>query len=359
MVDGAWRSGGEISPQGDIDWYKFEATSDKTYILSWDQHGTGYGSIGSGNYNGAIRVSALMSDGSNVLNGINRISSGYGNSAKIINNYTGTVYVKVEGQSGTSTGTYAVKYETGSNYSPETAIVLVNGAWRGGGEINPQGDVDWYKFEATSDKTYILSWDQHGTGYGSIGSGNYNGAIRVSALMSDGSNVLNAIDRIVSGYGNSAKIINNYTGTVYVKVEGQSGTSTGTYAVKYETNNTSSKETAIALVNGAWTGGAEISPQGEVDWYKFEATSDKTYTLSWDQHGTGYSSIGSGNYTAAIKVSAYRSDGSTVLNAIDKVVNGYGNSAKSISGYTGMVYIKVEGQSATNTGTYTIRYTQD
>jgi hypothetical protein len=115
-----------------------------------------------------------------------------------------------------------------------------------------------------------------------------------------------------------------------------------------------------ALTNNVWTNGTEIYPTDNFDWYKFEATSDKTYNLNWDQSQSwGWdSNRGSGNYNGSIKVSAYRSDGTTVFNDILNVVNGYGTPS-IISGYTGTVYIKVQGESADNTGTYIIKYAEN
>ncbi|GHT95244.1 hypothetical protein FACS1894141_3500 [Spirochaetia bacterium] len=350
LVDGAWTSGTKIDPKDDVDWYKFEATGGKTYNLTWDDKGQG-----SGNYTCDIKVSAYQSDGSTTLNGILNTDSGY-STPKIISGYTGTVYIKVEAISkystgNTTTGTYAIKYEMGdSNDTKETATVLVDGSFTSGTTISPQGDVDWYTFEAGSGKTYILTWDDYGQG-----SGNYTGNVTVSAFQSDGITAINGLLNVDSGY-NPPRIIKGYTGTVYIKVVSNG---TGTYIIKYETGDSNDyKETATALVYGAWTTGMEISPQGDVDWYKFTAASGQTYSLTWDDKGQG-----SGNYTCDIKVSVYQSDGSTTLNGILNTDSGY-STPKTINGHTGTVYIKVEAISKYSTGnttigTYAIKVTQN
>jgi hypothetical protein len=110
--------------------------------------------------------------------------------------------------------------------------------------------------------------------------------------------------------------------------------------------------TATTLVNGVFTSGTSISPEGDVDWYKFEATIGHMYILTWDD------SDGSGTYAGDIKVSAYQSDGATVLNGISSVDSGY-STPKTISGYTGTVYIKVQGHWSYSNGSYIIKYTQN
>ncbi|MDR1251624.1 MAG: hypothetical protein LBK62_05595 [Treponema sp.] len=145
-------------------------------------------------------------------------------------------------------------------------------------------------------------------------------------------------------------MISGYTGTVYIKVTGNSSSSTGTYSVMYEAGDGNDyKETAVSFPANAWRTGAISPSTDDIDWYYFQATSAKTYILKWDEYG------GSGNYTADIRVSVYKADGSTPLNDINDIDTGY-SSSRTFSGYTGTVYIKVTGSS---TGTYTIAYQEN
>ncbi|MHC6204665.1 CsgG/HfaB family protein [Breznakiellaceae bacterium SP9] len=325
MVDGEWTNGAKISTKGEVDWYKFEATNTKIYFLTWDDRD------GSGTYPSDIKVSAFESDGSTALNGILNADSGY-SSPKTISGYTGTVYIRVTG----TTGAYIIKYDEDIDGTKETATTLVNGVFTSGTGISPAGDVDWYKFEATNTKIYFLTWDDRD------GSGTYPSDIKVSAFGSDGIIALNGILNADSGYS-SPRIISGYTGTVYIRVTG----TTGTYIIKYDEDVDGTKETAITLTNGVWTNNTRISPTGDIDWYKFEATNTKIYFLTWDDRD------GSGTYPSDIKVSAFESDGSTALSGILNADSGY-SSPKTISGYTGTVYIKVTG----STGTYAIKVTE-
>ncbi|GHU07384.1 hypothetical protein FACS1894151_01630 [Spirochaetia bacterium] len=337
LVNNTWTSGALISKADEVDWYKFEAVGGQAYFLTWDESRSG------GNHTCDIKVSAYQSDGSTTLNGILNADSGY-SAPKIISGYTGTVYIKVEARASWDlpTGTYAIKYEADTNGTMATATALTEGVFTSGTEIRPAGDIDWYTFQATNNQTYFLTWD------GSGGSGNYTGGIDVSVYQSDGITAINGILNASGGYS-TPKIISGYTGKVYIKVKG----SAGSYIIKYEADTDGTKETADTLINGTWTSDTAISPAGDVDWYKFTAASGKTYSLTWD--GGSYTG-GSGNYTGYIDVSAYQSDGSTVLNSILNATSGY-SSPKTISGYTGTVYIKVRGAGSGSTGTYAIKVT--
>jgi hypothetical protein len=115
-----------------------------------------------------------------------------------------------------------------------------------------------------------------------------------------------------------------------------------------------SKETATTLTSGVWTTGTVISTAIHY-WYKFEANSANTYTLTWDEKFTG-----SATYTGGIWVTAYESDGTTPFGNIWGKNDGYGSDAEIISGYTGTVYIEVEAfSSPSDLGTFAVKYTQN
>jgi hypothetical protein len=249
--------------------------------------------------------------------------------------------------------------EDGGN-SPKTATTLIAGQWTNGARIEKdkdgKGELDWYKFEAVSGKTYILHLDSSGEG-----SGTSTAMVVCSVYQSDEKTILCGIEEKFA-YTNP-RIISGYTGTVYVKVYGSweyisgynSGV-TGTYAVKYEEGDSNdTKETASTLSNGNWAD-AQIWPRYDEDWYRFEA-SGGSYSLTWDDSGDG-----SGNSTCNISVSVFQSDGRTALNGVLDANSAY-TTPKTFSGYTGTVYIRVyagytyiSGMSD-GTGTYAIKYT--
>jgi hypothetical protein len=108
--------------------------------------------------------------------------------------------------------------------------------------------------------------------------------------------------------------------------------------------------TTVALTASTWKEAA-ISISGEVDWYQFTAASGTTYYVEWDD-----SYNGSGSYDGDIRVSAWKADGTPIFTNVDA---GYGESyRKTISGYTGTVYLKVVEYNSSYIGTYAIKYTQ-
>jgi hypothetical protein len=86
------------------------------------------------------------------------------------------------------------------------------------------GDIRWYQFTAASGTGYHVQWNDSGQG-DSAKTGN----IKVSAYNSDGSTIFTNID---SGWI-SPQLITGVSGTIYLKAQGYSGDSTGTYAIKY------------------------------------------------------------------------------------------------------------------------------
>jgi hypothetical protein len=109
--------------------------------------------------------------------------------------------------------------------------------------------------------------------------------------------------------------------------------------------------TAEALVYNTWKDGV-ITAAAE-QWYQFTAGAGKTYEVMWN---TG--SYGDGTKTLSLaKVSAYKSDGVTAL--FTDITSGWDalQSSRTISGYTGTVYLKVKGYSdALYTGTFALKY---
>jgi hypothetical protein len=92
--------------------------------------------------------------------------------------------------------------------------------------------------------------------------------------------------------------------------------------------------------------GGNLSGIGEVDWYKFDAVSTSSYTITWEDYGTN-------GTTADIYVAAYKADGTSLFTNDDF------SPGTAISGYDGTVYVRVMPYSTTGTwlGTYNIWYT--
>jgi hypothetical protein len=237
--------------------------------------------------------------------------------------YTITVRVYAEGYTGYVPATSAAITDTVTPLTVDAAYTA--------GAISAASEVHWYSFPAASGTFYFMRWDETG------GSGSYTGNIRVSAYQADGTTLFTTID---SGYTAPQTIMGDYTGTVYLRV---SGSAPGSYAVKVDTG--------IPLTVGsgsgsAWTTGT-MSAGSQIDWYSFTASSGDTYTVQWDD-----SYLGTSTYSADIRVTAYRADGTAFFTNID---NGY-TTPQTITGYDGTVYLRVTPYSSSSAlGDYAVR----
>jgi hypothetical protein len=104
------------------------------------------------------------------------------------------------------------------------------------------------------------------------------------------------------------------------------------------------------LTEGSWTQG--YIGAGDVKWYSFTASPGNAYEVSWDD-----SYRGSGSYTADIEVSAYSSSQTPLFSPQETVDTAYA-APQQISGYSGTVYLKVQGFNSSETGSYAIKYSQ-
>jgi hypothetical protein len=109
LSDAAWYNG-TISTSGEVDWYTFTASSGTTHYVWWNDSYQGSGKTAD------VKVTAYDSSGT-VISGFNAVDSGY-TTPKTISDINGTVYLKVEGYSASSAGTYAIAYRSGSNTRP-------------------------------------------------------------------------------------------------------------------------------------------------------------------------------------------------------------------------------------------------
>jgi hypothetical protein len=111
-------------------------------------------------------------------------------------------------------------------------------------------------------------------------------------------------------------------------------------------------ENAIKLSDSQWEDGSiELV---ETKWYKFEAEEGKDYRVQWKN--VYYKPAGE-NYTAAARIYAYKSDGTTLISSDWRGdFNGY-SLPGLISGVSGTVYLKVAiPNSWTQVGSFAIRF---
>jgi sarcosine oxidase delta subunit len=310
---------GEISPAGEVDWYKFTPSSAGAYTLQWDD---GYNSLGGKTAN--LYVSAYRSgDGTPVFSGQ---PSGYTNPRSVTASLGETIYVRVEHQSpGYGTGTYALQYYDPAASPPQAAppYLYVRG------NPKPANVITWNRLAGTTEYTVYRSITAEGA-YTHLGTVPGSDSIYEYAYTDTG---------VSAGT------------TYYYKVSASNGNGEGVQSPPLSGAAPSVGTTVTALTHNSWADG-EINPAGEVDWYSITPSSAGAYTLQWDD---GYNSLG--DKTASLYVSAYRSgDGTPVFSGQP---SGYTNPRSITVSLGETIYVRVEHQSpGYGTGTYALRYYQ-
>jgi hypothetical protein len=250
-----------------VDWYSFTAVSAGSYHLRWDDSGDG-----SGGYKGDIWVEAYRASGESASISTQN-DDGYKLPDAPFELAAGeTVLVKVERNSDSSIGTYAILCQ------PASAI---SNAWAD--ENLDAGTSTWYRFTAGNAGTYQLQWEdygQNGSGGGSYGTDVFVSAFRSSSYTPSNNPVFS---NVPDGY-TTPQTINLTAGeTVYVLVT--SSLSGNGYRIRgYQ----------------FWDGTIN---QSQTAWYSFTAGTSGTYYLQWEDD-SDHSPTSS--YSGNITVSAYR-----------------------------------------------------
>jgi hypothetical protein len=311
-----WQNG-TTANSADVHWYSFAATADKLWDIQWNDNADGDSSK-----SGNIYVSAYQEDGTAFFTWVN---NGY-TSPQQISDYTGTVYVKVRsytGSASSTTGTYALHYEPRSPSAP-SSVIVVNPPWGDSLAVgigwNPVAGATGYRvYRSTSSGsgyTKISGDITNGTGYTDSGplSANTTYYYRVAAYNGNGEG----------------------TQSSYSSITTPAAAPGGTFA--------SFTSGAVSLTSGQWTDGTLIA--GQKVSYSFTASGGSYGVYCNDSDG------GPVSKTADIVVSAWRSDGTPLSTRIDQ----NHTTPRTISGYTGTVYLVVEGWSNSSNGTYAVKF---
>jgi hypothetical protein len=358
---------------GQAVWHKFTAPSAGTYLLQWqdgDEHG-------SSSYTADIKVSGYRSNGSLEFEGIDK---GY-KAPRFLSLGAGeTIYMKVEGMTAPSNGSYAIQCAAPSQPTKDQVQ-----------ELSIEGEADWYMFTALSAGTYLLKWEDYNYGSG------YTANIMAAAYRSDRTTALypshgKPVNDSSGGWHNSPYkdtwhsywnqvnnmgfIWNEYPDlqpfslaageTIYVKVVSQTELTnvdggynpypaftpqpTGSYKLWWEALPT--------IAASGWTEG-NLAAGWQHDWYSFTATTAGTYLLQWQDSAEH----GASSYGADIKVSAftYNSPGLSAAtpSAVAEEDAGYvtPKRIKLDAGQT--AYVRVISNGGASYGSYGLRYYQN
>ena len=334
---------GNISANGDNDWYKFTVTEQGWFNVSFTHDIVS----SSGSH---WRLYLYRADASS---GIDGITSGYeiaGNADLTTSNYgvaPGTYYLRVTQSSYRTTNYYRIKvnftasgdWETENNNSSATADeIAVNETVNG--SLTMSGDEDWYKFTVTERGWFNVSFNHNTVS----STGKY---WRLYLYQADAVTGIDGVSYSFDARGNENITTSNYgvaPGTYYIKIYRSDYHSANDYRLKVnfteattwetEYNNSSSTADTIGLnkdINGS------LTMSGDEDWYRFTVTKQGWFNVSF-KHDT-VSSTGK-----HWKIYLYQGD---AVSGIDSTTAAYevaGNADLTTSNYgvaPGTYYIRI------------------
>jgi hypothetical protein len=333
LSSNTWTTG-NIAAAGEVKTYSFKTIPGKPYAITWDDSYQG-----SGAYTGNIKVSAYREDFSATY--FTDIDSGY-NDLKIITALDTTIYLKVTGNSSSSTGTFALK-----GYIYEPAIKVKQGTI----DIpNGTGSYDFGNVQLLNNKAVTFTIQNDGTCYLNLTN---NPSVKISGADASYFTVYSQPFPLVDPNGST-------TFTIYF-APGVTGTKTATVSI---TNNAPGMNpytftiTATGVIEtlslDTWFQGEFTYPYDEKV-FSFKTIPGKAYAVLWyDQLNTFT------DYTCRIKVSAYRSYPGNSYFQWATASSYYSYAIQSFTAQSDIVYIIAEPDalSGYNTGTYELKITE-
>ena len=261
-------------------------------------------------------------------------------------------YIKAKNSTGESDFSSFGYTSTPASWTiPGYSYSLTANIWRADFITNTT-DEEWYSFTVSSGTTYRVWVNAERDG-----DGTKTGNVVIRGYYSDGTTIWTGTSS--NDWTTPRSFTANRSGTVYIRVSVSQNMYAGTFGIAYSTSSTRPWPTYSTLLNSTWANG-NLASGDRADWYQFSASSGSTYRIWWNDSMDGPTPK---TKNGDVVVSAYKADGTVIFgnsnigNSNTTVDNGWATS-QTITGYTGMVYIRVcpYGNSDTYAGTYGIVY---
>ena len=356
---------GEIESADDHDWFAVELEAGKTYQIDTGGVRTGGGTLPSGRLHGVYdadgnRIPGVY-DRSTVHVGRVRVDD---DQVFFTPDEDGTYYVAASNGEFTSTGTYTVRVTEMEDDFPSTVdttgTVEIGGTATG--EIQYQGDGDWFAVELAAGQGYHIDLKGRSTNDGTLYSPYLSGI-----YDAEGNQIPGTVDR-VAGSGKNSRV--HFTaetdGTYYIAAASAYNTSLGTYEVRVWEDDFSGDRrgtTGTVEVGGSATG--EIQYQSDSDLFAVELEAGKTYQID-----VGGAISGGGTLPFGRLYRVYDTDGYWLQGVSDPItIQGFAWGPHPVEHYedeqvfftpdeVGTYYLAVGDPSRGATGTYTVRVTE-
>lgn len=265
---------GEISPAGDVDWYRLRVEHGQRYSLALDGVADDSGqSLDTmlGVYDADGNQLAFNDDSGGTLNAALRFTPAQ----------TGDVFVEARAFSDQATGRYrlsvsasAIPADAVGNDSSTRARVTPGRAVSG--QLEYEGDVDWYRLNARADRRY------HITLVGAEADGLGDPVLRV--LDRDGQE-LAANDDSGGSLNSALDFMPASNGEVFVEARGYGDAYTGAYVLSVEaertpTDNYSASASTRGRINVGGAVSSELSFAGDRDWFRIRLEEGQSYRFT-------------------------------------------------------------------------------
>ena len=351
---------GEIENAGDQDWFAVELEAGKTYQIDTSGVPTGGGTLPRGNLQGVYDA-----DGNELHWVYDAVTIAGEDDQVFLTPYTnGTYYLAVGDPSG-ATGTYTVRVTETEDDFPATVdttgTVEVGGTATG--EIENEGDRDWFAVELVAGQPYTIDLRGSPTGDGTLSDPYLRGV-----YDSNGFYISYTADND-GGHDNNSQLVFTPTrsGTHYIAAGASSG-SQGTYELEV-THTTIDDDfpatvdtTGTVEVGGSATG--EVEYESDRDWFAVELEAGKTYQIDVATAISGGGSLSDGRLQGV-----YNADGNRLHGVYDAVTIGgivggqypgehWEDPQVFFTPYEDGTYYLAVGHRTAATGTYTVRVTE-
>ena len=348
---------GELESSGDHDWFAVTLEADRTYRIELDGLAGRRGTLYDPSLRGIHDANGVLLDGTANEDG----GLGYNSQVHFGPAQTGTYYVAVAaGANGNGLGTYRLSVTDVTDGSADdyavwtgtTGTVAVGGSARG--EVDYEGDRDWFAVTLEAGTTYRIDLEGSATGAGTARDPELHGVHDANGTLLAGT----TNDNDGTGWNSRVFFTPTQAGTYYVAAgSDREGASDyrwrGTYRLSV-TEATDDYEAGVGTTATVAVGGSArgaVDTPGDRDWFAVTVEADQHYRIDLESStGAGgrlYDPYLRGVYDA----NGDRLSGTTDDNGGGSVIFSLNSRVYFTAGEDGTYYIAA-GASGNHTGSY-------
>ena len=347
---------GEIESQGDRDWFAITLVAGRTYRIDLEGFQSDGGTLGDPYLHGIYDA-----DG-NLISGTANDDRGwlsFDSQVTFTPTASGTFYIAA-GAYGSSQGTYTVSVTDVTDGTPDdyAAIATTTGTVTAGGsttgEIEYDGDRDWFAVTLEAGKSYRIDLEGSRTGDGTLSDPFLRGIYDASGtLIGDTAN-----DDGGTGLNSRVTFSPGQAGIFYISA-GAYGSSQGIYTVSVidvtdgPPDDYAADATTIATVAVGGSANGEIEYDGDRDWFAVTLEAGKSYRIDLEGSRTG-----GGTLWDPFLRGVHDASGTLIDDTTDDDSGTRPNSRVTFTPEQGGTFYIAAGAFRSSQGTYTVSVTE-